>query len=141
LQGDIYVYEDGTVTNGVPQTASEIHAKVLLGTSNQSRKASTSISNTDYWLLTHLYAAVVKKQGAQCDIEFQSRIVSESSPVFRNFLAAAVTDTAPYCVELDPVIIIRKNSDYRVRASSDTASTGVYAYTHGYLAQVISTGH
>ena len=56
LVGTVYVYEDVSVTNGVPQTDSAVHLMIPAGR-NQSRKAATTISAKDYYIVTGIAAS------------------------------------------------------------------------------------
>ena len=51
LAGKVSAYEGGTTTAGDVDTDSEIHCIIPAG-QQQSRKASTSISSVDYWIVT-----------------------------------------------------------------------------------------
>lgn len=130
--GNVYCYESGgTVTNGVPQDATKIHITVLAGVTNQSLKASTSLSSVDYWIITQFYASVNEKTSASVDFALQTR---EFGKVFRNRLPhAATSNGVSGALDLDPPIIVRPNSDIRITALASAASTSVDAWINGYL--------
>ena len=133
LVGDVYVYEDDTVSSGVPQTAGKVHM-VIKGTEgeNQSFKASTSISSLDYWIITGFYCAVLRKTSAQANFEMQVR---EPGGVFRSRLIAnAASTAAPTIISINPPLIVPSNSDFRVRTQASTTGVDCVAWTNGHLA-------
>lgn len=139
LVGDVYIYEDDTVTAGVPQTASKIHMKIL-GTAGdtQSFKAATTFSNEDYFICTGGYAACVGSSTANVNLTLEVRTVGS---VFRPTagrvaLSGAGQPTAQ--VDFTPYVIIPKNADVRIRALSDANNTVVDASFQGFLAKVVS---
>lgn len=133
--GVIYIYEDDTVTAGVPQTASKIHIQTTTG-DNNSYKAATTFSSTDYAIITYFYADVNKKANANVDVELQVR---QKGKVFRDVFARSCSNSMGVEMVLDPPIIVPPNADVRVMAESDTASTSVSAGFNGYLAKIISS--
>jgi hypothetical protein len=131
LSGTVYIYEDDTVTAGVPQTSAKIHLQSS-GSNNQSLKASTSFSSVDYGLLTHFYANVNKKTAASVDFKMQIRLYGK---VFRTVLLRSAHSTgAGLDLPVYPFIIIPPNSDIRITAESDTANTSVSAGFNSLLA-------
>jgi hypothetical protein len=133
LVGDVYVYEDGTLSAGVPTTAAKVHLNIK-GTAgeNQSFKTSTSISSTDYWVVMGIYAAVLRKTSAQANFELQVRA---SGGVWRSQSVLNATSTnAPCVITIDPPLIIPANSDTRVRAQASTTGVDCVAWVNGYLA-------
>ncbi len=134
--GTIYVYEDDTVTAGVPQTAAKIHMKVVNG--NQSEKCSTSISNKDYFIITQFTGYCFDKAAATVEFIGELRQVGTTNKVFRRVFSTAGTNGRPTEISFDPPFIIPKNCDIRVRAKADGANTDVGAAFNGYLAAVIN---
>ena len=71
----IYLYDSTEatgVTSGVPDVASATKL-IVNGIENQSQKGGTSLSSTDYWIITRIYAGIDKKTGAQAIIRLRSR--------------------------------------------------------------------
>lgn len=64
--GDIYVYEDDTISAGVPTTSTKVHVTARAGYGNQSLKCATSISSVDYWFISHIKCGVLKKIFSIC---------------------------------------------------------------------------
>lgn len=134
--GTIYVYEDDTVTDGVPQTTSKIHMAVTA--QNQSEKASTSFSNQDYFIMTSFSGYCFDKSAAVVEFIIETRVVATTPKVFRRIYSTAGTNGVPTVREFTVPIIIPKNSDVRIRASADNASTDIGADFSGYLATVVT---
>lgn len=136
--GDIYVYQDDTISGGVPTTSSKIH-NTILGSDGftQSYKCASTISNTDYYIVTGGYAAVAKKTAASADFTFQVR---RPGGVFRpagGRIALQSGGQTTAAITFDPYVIVPKNSDFRVVASASTTNVEVDATIQGYLAKVI----
>tara|TARA_R110000868_G_scaffold104343_1_gene287369 strand:+ start:613 stop:1464 length:852 start_codon:yes stop_codon:yes gene_type:complete len=133
--GTVYVYEDDTVTAGVPQTAAKIHLTAD-AEGNQSEKGATTISNTDYWFVSHIYCALNEKTAATVDVRFEVR---EKGKVFRvrATLTCSSAGGASF-VDLRPFIIVPKNADFRFTASASTTNVSVEAWANGSLAQVVT---
>ena len=134
--GSIYVYEDDTVSAGVPTTNSKVHLIVPIG-ENQSFKGATAVSSVDYWLLTGMAASVNEKTAATVDVELQIRMPGKVFRTQFNFTVAS-TGSNSLPIELDPVIIVPKNSDVRMRAKASTNNVSVSGRMKGYLALISS---
>lgn len=134
LLGTVYIYEDDTVSAGVPQTASKVHLTIPAG-ENQTFKAATTISYKDYWLITQACAAVNKKTAAVVDMAIQVRLQGK---VFRTAAVTSISSTGSnnQCVDFDPVVIVPKNSDVRLIAKANTTAVEASGWINGYLALV-----
>lgn len=129
--GQVYIFETDTVTGGVPDTDSKVHA-MTRNNQQQTEKASTTLSSTDYWLITSVWIAVIEKSTAFADVELDIR---EKGGVFRaRRLMAAASDGGTVQVNYDPPLIVRPNSDIRLHAVAGAANTSVIGQIHGYLA-------
>jgi hypothetical protein len=136
LVGDFYVFEDDTVTAGVPDTASKIHLGVYAATSGepQSFKAATTFSNTDYFLVTSLILSVGKKTTATVDFTFEIRVPGDIfRPAFQTTLSGN-QNTHQYNAK--PYFLIPKNADVRVRAATSANNTEVDALFMGVLCEI-----
>lgn len=134
--GDVYVYEDTTITGGVPTTSPPIHMKVLAGEA-QSYKASFTVANGEYFLFTGGFASVNKKTSASVDVEFQVATPGGPfRPVSRITFGRAGTSTAQ--IDLNPYPIVPKNCDARVVAVSSATNTEVSASFQGYYADIVT---
>lgn len=131
--GTIYVYETDTSTAGVPDTSSKVHLMVDSGF-NQSEKASTSLSSTDYWIITSFYASVLQKTAVYIDAHLEIRL---SGKVFRSSASIGVSSGNTGQLFFDPYILVPANSDVRIRATASTTGVSVSGGIQGYLALIV----
>jgi len=65
--GTVYVYEDDTVTAGVPQTATKIRA-IAIGTNNQTQMALWTVPSGCTAYLTNIYASTTSTKLVSCGL-------------------------------------------------------------------------
>jgi len=124
----------GTVTVFVDGGSTHLTA---IGDNNQSLKAATSISKSDYWIVTSVLFSVKRSGQAIVDFELEYAPVGG---VFRTQATASVSsDLGTVTIHFDPPLIVPKNHDVRITAESSANSTQVDAIINGYLAAVQST--
>jgi len=134
LLGSVYVYQDTPLTNGVPQDRTKVHAHIAQGF-QQSFKAATTFSDGDYYILTGGFGSVSNKQAASVDFYLEVR---SAGKVFRQGAAVSASSTGgSWEINLDPCIIIPKNSDIRITCETATQNAVVFGSFKGYLAKVI----
>ena len=136
--GAIYFSEDVAYTAGVPQTDTAVHLVIRAGR-QQSEKASTSISYTDYWIVTKFWCDVLTKTTSSASIELQMRKVASTSYPFRKQAEISASNSARGSESQDPYFVVPKNSDVRLKAYSSGASVDVAGAIDGYLALVIGS--
>ena len=135
IVGVVAVYEDSAVTGGVPNDTTKIHINIPL-CFQQSFKAATTFSNTDYFLLTGCYGAVSQKQTAAADFYIELREVGKS---FRQIACLTASSSGgSFNIEFDPAIIIPRNADVRIRCTTGTNNAVVFTNFRGYLAKVVT---
>ena len=135
IVGVVAVYQDSAVTNGVPDDVTKVHINIPLGF-QQSFKAATTFSNTDYFLLTGCYGAVSQKQTAAADFYLELREVGKS---FRQIACLTASSSGgSFNIEFDPAIILPRNADVRVRCTTGTNNAVVFTNFRGYLAKVVT---
>lgn len=137
LVGDVYVYEDTTITGGVPTDTTKVHIEIVgtLG-DTQSFKCATTFSNTDYFICTGGFASIRKVTSAAVDFILEVRrpggLFRPVAQISLNSSGVGFAD-----VRFDPYTIIPKNSDIRITAESGTNNVAVDAAFQGYIAEVI----
>ena len=135
IVGVVAVYQDSAVTGGVPNDVTKVHIDIPLGF-QQSFKAATTFSNTDYFFLTGCYGAVSQKQTAAADFYIELREVGKS---FRQIACLAASSSGgSFNIEFDPAIIIPRNADVRIRCTTGTNNAVVFTNFRGYLAKVVT---
>lgn len=133
LQGNVYAFENDTDTAGVPDTPAGVHCMIRAG-QNQSEKASTTISNVDYWIVTGFRADVLEKTAAIADVSLEVRLQGK---VFRQVANVSCSNNHAGMIEFKPYLIIPKNSDVRLRALASSSNTSVTGVIEGVLAIVV----
>ena len=134
LAGDVYVYEGGAITGGVPNTSSEIHLHITAG-EQQSRKAATSISNDDIYFITSITASVVAGTPGSQVMDFDLQVKALDGvwlPRVEWSAQLGALNTAH--IELEPVITVPSNHDVRITARAASGTADVTATFRGYLA-------
>ena len=133
LVGNIYVAQTDTLTAGVPDTDAKVHLIVSAGFNN-SEKASTTISNSDYYIMTSFYANCLEKTTAFGIIFLEVR---EAGKTFINKIdiESSTNDSARH--EFKPYLIVPKNADVRIRISANAAGKDFAGGFEGVLASVV----
>ena len=130
--GNVYVYENTALTGGVPDDLSKAHILMKAG-EEQSYKAATTFSNSDYFIMTNITAAVSKRTSGTVDFELQVRT---AGGVFRPATRFSLGTGQSFTRTGEPWYIVPKNSDVRVQATGSTTSLDVNASFDGFLAIV-----
>lgn len=134
LSGSVYVYEDTTITAGVPVDLTKTHITIPQGY-DQSLKAATTFDRETFGILTQGFGGVGNKQTANVEFEFEVR---PKGGVFQSGASiVAGSASGNFNVSLDPAIIIPPNSDIRVTAISDNAGAEVFVNFNLYMAKVL----
>lgn len=133
IQGRVAVYEDTTLTNGIPTDTSKIHIDIPLGL-QESFKAATTFSSSDYYILTGGFGSVSLKQDGAADFYLELR---EKGKVFRQVAAVSASSSSPWYINLDPAVVIPKNADVRVRVETSANNVVVFTVFQGYLAKIL----
>lgn len=134
VAGRVVVYEDTTVSGGVPTDETKIHIDMVDG-HQQSFKAATTFSKEDYYVMTGFYGAVSAKQSAAADFYVEIRNPNGVFLPKACFTASSTGGNSD--ISLDPAIIVPKNSDVRVRCDTETNNAVVFGIFKGYLAKVM----
>ena len=118
LTGRVYVTETDTYTAGVPDTNSKVHLIVEAGLNN-SEKAATTLSSSDYWVVTGFYGDCLEKSANFGILHLEIR---ESGKTFSNKIDISATTNSRGNHEFKPYLIVKPNSDIRLRVTSGTAN-------------------
>jgi len=131
--GGVYAYENTTITAGKPVDTTKIHVSVAAN-KNQSEKASTSLSSSDYWIVTGFRGDILEKANATADVELQVRL---NGKVFRPVEDVSCSNSHNGEFQFKPYLIVPPNSDVRLVAASDSTSRDVSGSIQGYLAKIV----
>ncbi len=81
--GDVYIYEDDTVTGGVPQTGSKVHARLdFAGAAiNQTEKAAFTVPRNYKGVITDLWASMRAPTGTarSCQVTLETQQLAEGA--------------------------------------------------------------
>ena len=131
----VYVYEGGAVTAGVPDVGSTVHIVMSAG-EEQSLKASTSLSSTDYAFITDVYGSI-EKQGSAAFATIRLKVRKPGGVFQTKFKTGVATDGAStFKQEFEPYLIIPKNSDVIITATASAAATSISAGFNSLLADI-----
>ena len=131
LLGVVYIYEDVSVTAGVP--ASGIHLQTHIGTNN-SEKAATTMAGDTYMAITGITAGV--KGGTSSNVDVEIQICQAGKTFITKHVLNVSGGQGDEDHAFDPCLIVKKNADIRLRATSDTNNIAVNGSFSGYLAEV-----
>ena len=129
LTGRVYVCENDTYSSGVPDTDAGVHLILEAGLNN-SEKAATTISDSDYWVITSFYADCLEKTSAFSTIQFEVR---EAGKTFINKIDIEASTNNAGIHEFKPYLIVKPNSDVRLRASANASGKDVSGGIQGVL--------
>lgn len=137
LAGEIYCYQNTTISSGKPVDTTKIHLTIPAG-ENQSQKCSTSLSSTDYWIVTKISAGYLEKSGTNfADVRLEKR---PSGGVFVPVSRGVTISTGREDdKKFAPYEIIAPNSDVRLTALASATSQAINGDIDGYLAKIIGT--
>lgn len=133
LVGRVVVYENTPLVGGIPTDVSKIHIDIPQGL-QESFKAATTFSSSDYFILTGGFGSVSLKQDGAADFYLELR---EPGKVFRQVAAVSAASASPWSINLDPAVILPKNCDIRVRVETSTNNVVVFTVFQGYLAKIL----
>jgi len=134
--GEVYVYENTIIRDGKPSDTTKIHCTLPEG-ENQSLKASTSLSSTEYWIITGISCGYKEKSGSNfADVRLEIR---QNGFLFRPAAAPLIIKTGDESFRnFNPYIIAPKNSDIRLTAVCSSSGQDIIGDIQGYLAKIVS---
>ena len=141
LAGTVSVYDntDGVSGGGVPTTAAATKL-VIEAAKTQSEKCSTTVSSTDYWILTG-YEYSITGSGPNTEANFQKEIRDVANGGVWRPLGPEIaleSGALPSASGLyRPYFIVPKNHDFRVVVTTSTANSEVTAEIQGVLAEIV----
>lgn len=133
LVGRVVVYENTALVGGIPSDVTKIHIDIPAGL-QESFKAATTFSSSDYFVLTGGFGSVSSKQAGAADFYLEIR---EQGKVFRQVAAVSGSAASSWEIKLDPAVVLPKNSDIRVRVETEDNNLVVFTVFQGYLAKIL----
>lgn len=131
--GTVYVSKDVAYSVGVP--ASDIHITILPA-DQQTLKAATSMSSTDWFVITELGFSVNRSVSATVDFVLQVR---KLNGVWRTQFRSTLSSSQSSIEYMFNVveIVVPANADVRILAETSTNNTVVDAEMAGLLANTV----
>ena len=132
--GTISLMVGNAVTAGVPNTGTDVHCQ-MRPLKNQSEKCATSLSSQDYWIVTGTYCNMLSKNDYNAEVAFEIR---ESGGVFKPKYDMSCSKASGDNRNKVPYVIIRPNSDIRLRSLSSNNGAIVAGGIIGVLAKIVT---
>ena len=122
LVGDVYVYQDQSITNGVPGDLSLAHACILGSIGRQqTNKAAFATAQNVVLFMTTIIVGVRRTQNGNADFALE---MMEPGGVFRErFVLSCARDSGSIVVPLRPYLIVPPNTD--VRLTTEVSANGI----------------
>ena len=138
VAGDVFVYEDTAIASGKPSDTTKIHI-TMRGTLNhtQSFKGATTLSNSDYGIITGGYVSVDKKTSSIADFQMEVKMPGGVFRPVSGRIALNSSGQSTAQIIFKPYAILPKNSDIRVVVNAGANNTEVDVTFQMYLAKVI----
>ena len=133
--GNVYVYEDTTITAGVPNDLDFWHA-TLDQSSQTTLKVGTSVAGNNYFVMTRWDAFINRQQNAAVDFRLKYNTHGYHLPT-RQYMSARNT-AAQATLEFKPFLVVPPNYDIVVKAVSTAASTAVNSNFYGFFADIVT---
>jgi len=134
--GDVYVYESGTATGGVPDDLNTV-GNIMPFEHQSTMFAGTSIAASNYFILTSMQAggSLSGTKDTYVDIQLEVR---DKDSVYRTVNIFTInTSQGATQIEFTTPIIIPPNSDIDMTAVSSAAGASVTAGFNGYFADIV----
>lgn len=130
--GNVFAYEDGTISGGVPTDTSTI-GNVLEAIGQSTFASGSSIAGNNYFIMTKWYAYMNKKTDAQADVYLTWRDVGG---VYITREVRGITRSQPIDSIFQPYQIVKPNSDFDISALASTTGVDITAGVYGVFADI-----
>jgi len=134
--GDVYVYEAGAATLGVPNNLATI-GNIMPFEHQSTMFAGTSVASTNYLAITnvHMGAGLGGTKNTYVDVTLQIR---DKDSVYRTVNIWTVsTASSGVSFELNPPLIVPPNSDIDLTATGLATGAYITAGFDGYFADIL----
>ena len=132
LTADLYIYENSSVTAGVPDDGTKIHLKVEQA-ANHSLKCATTVEQNKYWIIDTLYGSVNTKTSAFCKATLFTK---NGDLVSENRYEGGLINGAQPPLEVPGLIIVKPNEDAWVSGTADQNRREMSFGAAGYLLEI-----
>lgn len=132
--GSIYCYEDTAIVAGVPTDGTKLHLKATAG-DEISLKCASTISKSDYFIVTGISMSI--KRGGTATVDYQFQVREKGGVFITRFPFTVTSGGGGIHVPFDPPYIVPSNADFRMLCETTAINTQADAIVFGYLAKVI----
>lgn len=126
---EVIFSEDGVSVSMEEKNKDLMHLVVESG-ENNSEKVATTLSSTDYWVLTGFYGGCLERSSAFGTLYLEIREPGQS---FINKISINTSTGVSGTHEFKPYLIVKPNSDIRLRASANAAGKEITGGIQGAL--------
>jgi len=134
--GEVYVYRDTTLTDGVPTDLTMAHLQIE-AQFQQSQKCALTTAQGEYLFVMSAGVATLAGLTASSDFSLETRLIDPPGLVFRNkLLISSANPGGASFIELNPVLIVAPNTDVRMRSKSSVNNQSVTAFISGYYMNI-----
>ena len=132
--GDVYIYEDGAITGGIPDDPGTV-GNVMPATDQSTLFAGSSVAHNNFFICTGYWAYLGKKTTAYADIRFKTQKVDAS--FYRTVSISNISNYGGIEHRFEPYLIIPPNTDIDLTAVGSTSGIDVFAGFDGFFADII----
>jgi len=133
--GDVYVYEDGAITNGIPNNLDTV-GNVMPAEDQSTLFAGTSVACNNYFICTGYWSYLGKKTAAYADIRFKIQTVGNN--FYRTLSITNISNYSGIEHRFAPYLIIPPNTDIDITAVGSTTGIDVFAGFDGFFADIVT---
>ena len=130
--GDVYIYEDGAVTGGIPNDLTTV-GNVMPASDQSTLFCGTSVASTNYFIATAWKAHVARKTAAFVDLRFQ---IAPVGGTWRTVQTSTAARENSVIITGYPAFIVPPNYDIRVVGTSSATNTDVHSSFDGTFADI-----
>lgn len=130
--GNVFVYEDGAITGGIPDDTATI-GNVMEAVGQSTFAAGTSIASTNYFVMTGWYAYLNKKTDAQADVHLRW---GDNDKPYVTREVKAISRGQGIDTHFTPYQIIKPNSNIDIQALASTTGVDITAGFYGFFADI-----
>jgi len=131
--GDVYVYEDTAISNGIPSDLDFWHG-TMDSDAQSTLKASTTVSSDNYFVITRWDAFVNRQQAAAVDFRLKFNACGEH--LRTRLLMSSRNTSSQATIEFKPFIIVPPKHDILVTAISSSNGTAVNSSFFDFFADI-----
>lgn len=139
-QGDVYAYENTTLSGGIPTDTTKIH-NILVSTDRTSLKAGTAIAKNNYFVLTKSWATMGRAAGSTAGVDIRLKVLNVGNAALGNNFYTSEIQTISLNNNLNqefkPFEIIPPNSLVSMTAIASGGTQDVKAGFMEFFADIV----